>query len=347
MAIFRSPQNPIITPHDVKPFMEDSEVVGAFNNGVAVYDDEVILLLRVAERPVSEHPDVEMTVVYDPERDRIATKEFHKDDRRIDFKDSRMRITPWGKYLTSLSHFRVARSKDGINFEIEDRPALFPCTFFESFGIEDPRITQIGDVYYIDYVGVCEYGVTTCLASTKDFVNFQRHGVIFCPENKDVVIFPEKINGKYYALHRPVTPLFEKYHMWMAESENLINWGNHRYFMGFKEGMWDCSRGGAGAVPFKTDEGWMEIYHGVDADNRYSLGAVLMDHEQPWKIKARSVRPLLQPETEYEKNGFFGNVVFTCGVLNDKDTLKVYYGVSDDSVAYAEMPMTDVFDTFE
>ncbi len=347
MAVLRSLDNPIITPEDVNPLLPDSEVIGAFNPGVTKYQGEIILLLRVAERPVTEHPDIEATFIYDAENKKLKTKGFNKANKRIDFTDPRMRIAPDGKFLTSLSYLRIAKSRDGINFEIEDEPALFPDNMYESFGIEDPRITKIDDTYYIDYVGVCDKGISTCLAKTKDFESFQKLGVIFCPENKDVAIFPEKINGTYFALHRPVTPLFDKYHIWIAESKDLINWGNHRYFMGFEEGMWDCNRGGAGAVPFKTEKGWLEIYHGVDERDRYCLGGVLTDADQPWKILKRSKKPIMEPETDYEIKGFFGNVVFTSGLLNEKEVLKLYYGVSDNSVAYAELPMSDIYDTFD
>ena len=99
---------------------------------------------------------------------------------------------------------RIARSKNGIDFKIEKKPAMFPENIYERFGIEDPRITRISDRYYITYSAISDItGITTCLASTDDFISFTRHGVIFLPDNKDVVIFPEKISGRYYALNRP------------------------------------------------------------------------------------------------------------------------------------------------
>jgi len=343
MTVVRHPNNPIITPADIRPIRDDFEVIGVFNGAVTRFGNEVILLVRVAERPVSPNPDnTELTAVYDVTTGGIAIKEFSKDNATIDFSDPRMTITPFGKFLTSLSHLRVARSKDGINFDVEDGPALFPANDYESFSIEDPRITFIEGTYYITYVAVSDIGVTTSLASTKDFKIFERYGVIFGPDNKDVVIFPEKINDRYYALHRPVTPLFEKYHMWIAESPDMVCWGNHHYLMGGRQEHWDSARVGGGAVPFRIEQGWMELYHGADQANRYCMGAVLLDSKEPWKIIARSEKPVLEPKADYELEGFFGNVVFSCGLLYEEDKLKIYYGVSDTSIAYAELPLEDV-----
>jgi len=345
VSVFRSPDNPIIEPKDVKPSRSDFEVIGVFNAGVARFKDEIILLLRVAERPISIHPDVVLVGIYDGEQDDIVTKKFSKDDSNNDFSDPRLIFTPTETYLTSISHLRVARSTDGINFEIEDTPAVAPVNEYEVFGIEDPRITLIDGTYYISYVAVCPVGVTSCLASTKDFKFFERHGLIFCPENKDVVLLPERIAGRYYALHRPASTLFRKQEIWIAESSDLVCWGNHRYVMSPRAGYWDEIKIGASAVPFKTEEGWLEIYHGADRNNRYCLGAVLLDAGQPWKVLARAEKPILEPQTNYEIEGFFGNVVFSCGLLCEDDKLRIYYGVADTAVCYAELPLQEVIES--
>jgi len=345
VKIFRSPYNPIIRPKAVSPLRDDFEVIGVFNAGVARFEDEVILLLRVAERPISKQPDVMLVGVYDTTQNDITIKKFSKDDPKNDFSDPRLIIKPSETYLTSISHLRVARSRDGINFEIEDTPAIAPANDVEAFGIEDPRISFIDGTYYISYVGVCPLGVTTCLASTKDFSSFQRHGVIFCPDNKDVVLFPEQVGSKYYALHRPVSSLFRKHDIWIAESPNLRCWGNHRHLMGPRADFWDEIKVGASAVPFKIEAGWLEIYHGADRNNRYCLGAVLLDTTQPWKVVARSEKPILEPQADYETEGFFGNVVFTCGLLYEDNKLRIYYGVADTAICYAELPIQEVIES--
>jgi predicted GH43/DUF377 family glycosyl hydrolase len=180
------------------------------------------------------------------------------------------------------------------------------------------------------------------LASTRDFRSFRRLGAIFPPDNKDVAIFPEKIGGRYYALHRPSSSGFGRPEIWLAESPDLLCWGNHRHLMGLREIAWDDRRIGGGAVPFRVTEGWLEIYHGADHLNRYCLGAVLLNADEPWKIIARGERPILEPEAPYEASGFFGGVVFTCGALAEDDLVKIYYGAADTSIAYAEIPLEDI-----
>ena len=197
MNVFRSPENPIIKPEDVKPSRDDFEVIGVFNAGVTHLEDEIILLLRVAERPINTNPDVVLTAIYNDAENRLVVTEFPRNNPQIDFSDPRLIIKSGLTYLTSISHLRLARSKDGIKFEIEDAPAITPANAYETFGLEDPRISLIDGIYYITYIAVSPFGVTTCLISTKDFNFFQRHGVIFCPENKDAVLFPIKVDDKY------------------------------------------------------------------------------------------------------------------------------------------------------
>jgi len=338
---FRSPHNPVITPKDVKPSRDDFEVIGVFNAGVARLEGDVILLLRVAERPINENPDVALAAVYDVAEKQIVIKEFSKSDPEIDFSDPRLIVTPAGTYLTSISHLRLARSQDRTCFEVDDAPAIGPATDYETFGLEDPRISLIDGTYYINYVAVSPLGVTTCLISTRDFNSFQRHGVIFYPENKDVVLFPERIAGRFYALHRPVSSLFERQDIWLAESPDLAAWGNHRHLFGPQAGCWDEAKVGAGAVPVRTEQGWLEVYHGVDQSNRYCLGAVLLDGAEPWQIRARSPEPIFEPETDYECSGFFGNVVFSCGLLCEDGALRIYYGAADTSICYAELSLEE------
>jgi len=346
VKLFRSPKNPIIEPKDVKPSRDDLEVIGVFNAAVTRLGGEVILLLRVAERPI--HPPkaelgrVVRTAVYDVTERALVVKEFSKDNSEIDFSDPRLIITPAQTYLTSISHLRLARSNDGTSFEIEDTPAIFPANDYETFGLEDPRISLIDGIYYISYVAVCPLGVTTCLASTRDFISFSRHGVIFCPENKDVVLFPGKVGGRFYALHRPVSPLFKKHEVWIAESPDLRCWGNHRYLMGPRRDCWDQIKIGPGAVPLKIDQGWLEIYHGVDRNNRYCLGAVLLADKKPWNVSARAERPILEPQADYECKGFFGHVVFSCGLLCEAGKLRIYYGAADTAICYAELSLEEI-----
>jgi beta-1,2-mannobiose phosphorylase / 1,2-beta-oligomannan phosphorylase len=349
MEVYRYEENPLITPADVVPHRDDFEVIGAFNAGIASYKDEVIMLLRVAERPVSNDANIVKAPVYVPETNDLKIMEFRLDDPEYDFSDPRVirrKGSTGFEYLTSLSYLRIARSKDGgHHFTVDEKPFVYPSNELEIFGIEDPRITQIDDTYYIYFSAVSPVGVGEALVSTKDFVTTEHLGMIFAPENKDVLIFPEKINGKYYALHRPVPKSVGAPEIWIAESTNLLHWGNHHYLMGLRPGKWDNERIGGGAVPIKTEKGWLELYHGASQDARYCMGAVLLDLNDPTKIIARTDKPIVEPEASYEVEGFFGNVVFSCGALVEGDTIKMFYGVADTSMACCELKLQDVFDS--
>ncbi|WP_123043028.1 glycoside hydrolase family 130 protein [Cohnella candidum] len=349
MKTYRYEQNPLITPKDVKPFHEGFDVIGAFNAGVAVYGDEILMLLRVAERPISPDPDLVLAPVFNPDRGAVDLVEIRKDDVRYDFSDPRVirdvTVTSGFAYLTSLSYIRIARSRDGRHFTVDDQPFVYPSQQLESFGIEDPRVTQIGDTYYIYFSAVSPVGIGESMVSTKDFVSVVHHGMIFGPDNKDVLIFPEKVNGKYYALHRPTVKSIGYPEIWIAESDNLLYWGNHKHLAGLREGMWDSGRIGGGAVPFRTEKGWLELYHGATKEHRYCMGALLLDLDDPSKVIARSGVPVLEPVADYERNGFFGDVVFSCGAIVEGDTVKMYYGVADTSMACAELSLQEILDS--
>lgn len=349
-------ENPLIVPQDVRPSRQDFKVDGVFNCGVTEYQGEVILLCRVAESVKCENKDeVKIPVVVKKDnKDVLEIITYKKKEHpELDFSDSREVFKNTGKKkkvlnLTSLSHLRIARSKDGIHFVIDEEPAIKPMAEEESWGMEDPRITKIGDVYYINYTSVTENGAATSLISTKDFEHYERHGIIFAPENKDVTIFPEKIDGKYVAFNRPVPGGIGAPEMWLAKSPDLLHWGEQKHFCGLsKEDSWDNGRIGGGAVPFKTDKGWVKIYHAADKNDRYCLGAFLLDLNDPSKVLAKTSQPILQPETEYEKTGFFGNVVFTCGCLLKDETVILYYGAADDKICRADIRLEDIFAAME
>lgn len=347
MTIVRFAENPLIRIADVPPSRPDFKVVGAFNAGVAQLGEETILLLRVAEMPI-ESPDDRLAVPVLNERDgSLEIRHLPLSDAAYDYTDPRV-VKKLGSfvYLTSISHLRVARSRDGVRFRVEDRPAMFPADAAEAWGIEDPRVTPIGDRFYITYSAVSSKGVAVRLAVTEDFAAFERLPVILPPENKDAAIFPGTIGGKYYMLHRPVPRAIGAPEMWIAESPDLIHWGNHRYLMGLRPDSWDGVRMGGGAVPIETDEGWLELYHGADSTDRYCMGAVLLDKRDPGKVLARSRVPILEPEAEYEANGFFGGVVFSCGALLRDRTVHMYYGAADETMACAELPLEDIYRTF-
>ena len=152
------------------------------------------------------------------------------------------------------------------------------------------------------------------------------------------------------ALHRPYPKHIGTPAMWLARSDDLLHWGGHQKLMDVRPEAWDCVRIGAGAVPLRTKKGWLEIYHGADGadkDNRYCLGAVLLAADDPSKVLARSKEPILAPEAPYELTGLLGNVVFTCGAVEWKNELLVYYGAADSVTALAISSVDDLLESLE
>jgi predicted GH43/DUF377 family glycosyl hydrolase len=331
----------------VLPSRPDFEVLGVFNPAVARHDGQVVLLLRVAEAPRKMSIGLAAAPIFNADTGRIEIKRWQVTAKGPDVSDPRLVVDNGRTWLTSMSHLRVARSTDGIHFEVEGLPALVAATAYESFGIEDPRITQLDGVYWITYTAVSHYGIGTGLASTTDFKTFERHGIIFPPPNRNVTIFPEKIGGQYAALHRPMPEGLGQHSIWTARSTDLKSWGSHRIVATPRESGWDDTKVGGGAVPFRVhfekDDGWLAIYHGVTGSPpTYSLGALLLNRHDPSRVRARSREPILKPEAPYEREGFFGSVVFTCGALTDGDLVRVYYGAADGVVAVADLSLQEI-----
>ncbi len=345
MLARRYRENPLIRPADVPPWRKDFRVVGVFNAGCARVNGEVILLLRVAESP-SCGPDEIVAPILDLSDSSGGIELIRVRGSDPDFEniDSRVFRYQGQTYLTSISHLRIARSQDGRRFTIDPAPAIRPETLNEEFGVEDPRITRIGEEFYINYTAVSRRGITTALAITEDFRDFRRLGIIFAPENRDVTIFPERIEGRYICYHRPSAGIVGNSAIWLARSDDLLQWGDHAWVCGPRGADgWDSLKIGGGAVPIRTDHGWLAIYHGVDGDQRYCLGAFLADLNHPERIIARSSRPILEPREPYERTGFFGQVVFTCGVIADPGgRVIIYYGAADECIAAAETTVDDL-----
>lgn len=350
MNIKRCKFNPIITCSDIVPTRGDFRVVGVFNPGAAEYNGEVVLAMRIAERVKQETEDYMKIPLLDKNNElKILT--VNKKDENYDFSDSRV-IKKVGSdvdftYLTSMSHIGIARSFDGVNFKVDETPFIFPENKYESFGIEDPRITKIDNSYYITYSAVSRYGIVVELAVTNNFKSYKRLGNIFNTENKDVVIFPEKIGEKYFALNRPVSKSIGSPVIWISESDNLINWGNHKVLACTRENFWDSKKIGAGIPPIKTKEGWLELYHGVDDKECYFMGALLLDINCPQKVIGRSKEPILKPEKKYEKSGFFSDVIFPCGAVLQDSELYIYYGICDNSIGLAVVKIKDILNTLD
>jgi len=343
IKVFRENSNPILKPGDIKPSTEGLIVECLLNPGVFKFRNKVWLLLRVAERPIQKDGQVSFPVLSDG---KIQIKSFSTNDPELDCSDPRV-ISYKGKdYLTTLSHLRLVCSDDGIHFsEPEGFDPLTGIGEQESFGIEDCRVTTMADGYHLTYTMVSPEGVGVGYIHTTDWKSFSRKGMIFPPHNKDCAIFAERQNNKYLALHRPSSPELGGNYIWLAESPDLLHWGNHKCILTTREGSWDSVRVGAGAAPVLTSEGWLEIYHGADENNRYCLGAFLLDHKNPSRVLARSKEPVMTPEAAYELTGFFGNVIFTNGHIIDGDKLTIYYGASDEVICKADLSLSDIINS--
>ena len=347
MTVPRLSTRLLLRSEDVTPSRDDFEVVGVFNPGAVRTDDEVVLLVRVAERPRERRPGFTGLPRSDPTGaltiDWVENAELDPIDPRV----VRRKVDGLVR-LTFISHLRVIRCGDGRGVREITSITFRPHGELEEFGVEDPRITPLNGRSYFTYVAVSRHGPATALASTSDFRTFTRHGVLFCPENKDVVLFPEKVRGNFAALHRPVcgTP-FTRPEMWVARSPDLLNWGAHTPLI-LSGSEWQSGRVGAGPPPVRVPEGWLAIYHGNRHPTRpgevgtYYGGALLLDANDPTRVLKRTAEPFMVPEVDFERTGFVSNVVFPTGIVPDGENLLVYYGAADAATAVAEFSLGEV-----
>ncbi len=342
----RFSENPILSPKDIKPSNEGLVIECLLNPGVFIYNGKTWLLLRVAERPTQKNGKVSFPVLEEGKGIKILS--FDKSDPDFDFSDPRVIKYKEEFFLTTMSHLRLVSSSNGIDFQEEiDFPPLYGKGESEAYGIEDCRVATFEEGFHLTYTKVSGTGVGVGYIQTNNWKEYNRKGMIFSPHNKDCALFEEKIVGKYYALHRPSSPELGGNYIWLAESRDLIHWGNHKCIAVTRPDSWDSARIGAGASPIKTSEGWLEIYHGANSDNRYCLGALLLDLDDPAKVIARSEEPIMEPVMDYEKTGFFGNVVFTNGHIVNGDVITIYYGASDEVICGATFSIEEILGILE
>ena len=292
-----------------------------------------------------------------------------------------------GEYDTYISRIGLATSDDGVNFERKNNsPIIEPQEDYDKWACEDPRVTKVDDTFYITYValstriregGKPTYDIIhnlnsqTALVTTKDFIKFERHGII-TPENsdnRDVVIFPEKINGKFVILHRPhrwcknwfkdprskkinvdipipLEELPQRPATWISYSSDLKNWSGCKLLI--RSSHTEDEKTGPGAPPIKTDAGWLMIYHHVKKDEKdriiYTAKVALLDLKDPSRVIAKIPYPILAPEAEYETKGDVDNVVFPTGVIVRGDELFVYYGTADKYCGLATIKLKEILD---
>ena len=256
-----------------------------------------------------------------------------------------------------LSHLCAARSVNGKDsWQIDQQPTLLPDPDNypeELWGIEDPRITFVPELkkYAIVYTAFTRDGPGVALALTEDFRNFERFGVIMPPEDKDAALLPYRIDGNWAMIHRPVSA--PRAHMWISFSPDLKNWGKHILMMDARKGAWwDANKIGLSPPPIETPEGWLVIYHGVKQTCSgciYRLGLALFDLKKPEILIKRGREWVFSPQEPYEQHGDVDNVVFPCGytVGSDGDTINLYYGAADTSIALATGSIKEMLEWLE
>ena len=246
----------------------------------------------------------------------------------------------------------IARSDDGYNFIPDEKPPKWPkpdpahpekCTY-------DPRITKIGDEYIILYASDLDQNqVRVGIVKTKDFENFERVATASELGNRNGCLFSEKINGLYARFDRPFGNEMEPCSMWVSYSPDLVFWGKSEPVTFGGKPFTDGFKMGAGAVPIKTERGWLEIYHTVSTTCNgfiYRLKACLLDLENPAVIKGYTKDFILWPEHDYEMRGRVSNVVFTCNALAEDDgSLKIYYGAADTNIGLAEGKIDEIIES--
>nr|HID58552.1 glycosidase [Desulfobacterales bacterium] len=252
--------------------------------------------------------------------------------------------------LNGLSHLTLAYSEDGYEFAVEDSPWIMPSQdptyeVYERYGIEDPRITPIGDTFYITYTAFGPYGPRGGIGYTKDFHHFQRVTLATTVDDKDLVLFPEKIGGNYVMLNRPGGIGKDGGSIWITYSPDLVYWGKAKVVLSPEPG-WSSSKLGISTPPIKTERGWLTFYHGVKqtgSGRLYRIGALLLDLKNPEQIVGYTSHFIFGPEESYERTGDVPNVVFPCGVILEPDrTIKMYYGAADTCIALAEANLDDI-----
>lgn len=232
-----------------------------------------------------------------------------------------------------------ARSKDGLCFERQANPVFVGKGEQEAWGVEDPRVIKVENTFYMIYTG---FGGRSwddhriCLASSHDLVNWKRHGVILDEVNKDGCLLDKKIDGKFVLFHRRLP------HIWMAVSDDFGTWEHHRIIMETRPNSWESRKIGIAGVPIEIEQGYLFIYHAVDQDSVYRLGAALLDRNDPGKVLSRLQEPILEPELEWETKGNVPNVVFSCGHVVKDNFLYVYYGGADTSIGVAGISLDEI-----
>ncbi len=240
-----------------------------------------------------------------------------------------------------VSHIGYAVSTDGVHFNRLQQPILSPQDEWETRGVEDPRVTHLTDEgrFIMAYTAYSPRGITPMFAESTNLISWRRIGPLITGEdNKDHVLFPRRIGGRYVTFHRRPPSI------WLAYSDDLIHWEDFAVVMEPRQGYWDCKRVGAGGVPIETEHGWLVLYHAYDYEHVYRLGACLLDLDDPRRVIARGSHFLLQPEEAWEMKGDVPHAVFSAANPVVGGRVYVYYGGADRVIGLATCDLDALLD---
>jgi len=360
----------LIEPEDIIPSSKKLEVIGVLNPAaIELEGGQKILYVRVLERLKNFEnakycfsPRMEGKNNFKLVVDKFSKSQVREGDEfGFEFKDGTKR-------LTYINHFRrVILNRSGLEIHsIDKKPSFFGIIKDSELGVEDPRIVKINKKYYMTYVGLSrENGISTYLAVSEDCKKWNRLGILFGQQDKDVVLFPEKIKGNYVAFDRPEGNFsFSTPHVWIAYSKDLIHWGRLKSIrLSTKKEKFN--RSGAGPPPIKTEKGWLFLFHAVhhvkptgfwlnihkhlnnklqEEHDVYVVYAALLDKENPEKLIARSVHPIIIPSRKYEISLEGKMVVFPTGILEDKkrENILLYSGAGDKVVTVKKISIKNI-----
>ena len=322
MCISRCPKNPLLSKKEI-PY--DSTLI--FNAGVCKFQGKLVMIFR---------------------------NDYGNDFQ--DWKDYSNGNKSWLSFKTNLG---IAYSENGIDWEVAPEPC-FQLEQEDMSRAYDPRLTVIDDRCYLCFAVDSKHGVRGGIAVTDDLVNFEILS-ISVPDNRNMVLFPEKINDQFVRLERPF-PVYgrnedEAFDIWISTSPDCKYWGNHKLLLGAEDVPFSNCKIGPAAPPVKTDKGWLTTFHAVEKVDRelhawhpkwhkvYHAGIMMLDLEDPSKIIGMSDKPLISPETSYENVGFRGGVIFPGGmILEDSGEVKIYYGAADTVECLATTHVDDLLE---
>jgi len=360
----RPQQEPLIRPADVIPSDPRLQVVGVLNPAFVSLDDRRYLVVRVDERPLisaSNHKgaskDPSSTLVarvnivsselefYD-----VATPESYSPEKEPILPE-KVRLAEVGSrrpdlLLSFISHLRVVEL-DGPQPLVRSAPDVFPTDEFSEYGCEDPRATVLDGHGLVTYTAISRHGATAWLCRLKDG-RIDGKRILLGPDHKHASLFTERVGGYYYMVARPLSRTYLRSSgIWLFRSTDLAHWGAPAPLLLPRDGMWDSQRIGPCASPVLTPAGWVLFYYGVDEEDSYQVGAVLLDPLHPNRVIGRSTVPVLAPILEWERIGRRADTVFVCGVENllEAGLIRLYYGAADTCIGLAELKTSTLLDS--